>query len=204
MPILSYGLEQIIIKHLPLCDVYRANSLVELEDYCNALLFDIVFLDISFNGFAEYSIIKKTRIIQNKATLIIFSSNNETKFNELCFQYGGNAVLSKQCSEENITQVLNVFLLGGTYFTKKVKLFLDIKKSTNKNKLISNSINTLSTREFELALMMVSGVKGIDIAKSLNIACSTVSTYKKRIFVKTSTTNVLELALVFNASSSTK
>jgi DNA-binding CsgD family transcriptional regulator len=47
-----------------------------------------------------------------------------------------------------------------------------------------NNINKLSPREKEVALYIANGVSTTSIAKTLGIKCNTVSTLKKKIYVK--------------------
>ena len=46
------------------------------------------------------------------------------------------------------------------------------------------NINKLSPREKEVSLHIVNGVSTTTIAKTLGIKCNTVSTLKKKIYVK--------------------
>jgi two-component system invasion response regulator UvrY len=46
------------------------------------------------------------------------------------------------------------------------------------------NINKLSPREKEVALHIVNGVSTTTIAKTLGVKCNTVSTLKKKIYVK--------------------
>ncbi len=163
----------------------------------STLAFDIFFIDISKNGFNEFSILKKVKIIQPEIKLIVFSFFNEIDFKERCFKHGASAVLNKTCTEESLQQVVNIYLFGGSFFSNKIKLFLEVRPTIKKSNLISNTVDTLSSREYELALLLISGATGIEIANKLKIATTTVSTYKRRILIKTSTKNILQLEKVF-------
>ena len=51
----------------------------------------------------------------------------------------------------------------------------------------------LSSRETEVCNLLLSGNSTNKIAEVLNIKCNTVSTYKRLIFKKTNTNNLIEL-----------
>ena len=51
----------------------------------------------------------------------------------------------------------------------------------------------LSTREMEVCNLLLAGDSTNKIAEVLNIKCNTVSTFKKLIFKKTNTNNLIEL-----------
>jgi hypothetical protein len=51
----------------------------------------------------------------------------------------------------------------------------------------------LSKREIEVCDLLIIGSNTTDIAKVLNLKCNTVSTFKKSIFKKTKTINLIQL-----------
>jgi len=51
----------------------------------------------------------------------------------------------------------------------------------------------LSKREMQVLDYMLKGALVKDICKSLDLKSNTISTFKKNIFIKTGTTNVIEL-----------
>jgi DNA-binding NarL/FixJ family response regulator len=77
---------------------------------------------------------------------------------------------------------------------------LNIPSSKKNQTLLASSaiINKLSSREYEIALMMVRGDTNTTISRDMNLATSTVSTYKKRLLEKTKTANIIEFSKLFN------
>jgi DNA-binding NarL/FixJ family response regulator len=66
-----------------------------------------------------------------------------------------------------------------------------------------NPFSILAPRELEILHYLLNGHHTNDIANTLNLSTSTISTVKKRIFDKTETesiTQLLELALLYNIS----
>jgi DNA-binding CsgD family transcriptional regulator len=55
----------------------------------------------------------------------------------------------------------------------------------------------LSVREMEVCNLLLAGNSTNKIAEVLNIKCNTVSTFKKLIFIKTNTKNLIELYEVY-------
>lgn len=53
--------------------------------------------------------------------------------------------------------------------------------------------SVLSKREKQVLELMLKGALVKDICKSLDLKSNTISTFKKNIFTKTGTTNVIEL-----------
>jgi DNA-binding NarL/FixJ family response regulator len=56
----------------------------------------------------------------------------------------------------------------------------------------------LSKREIQVLELMLKGALVKDICKSLDLKSNTISTFKKNIFIKTGTTNVIELFQLAN------
>jgi DNA-binding CsgD family transcriptional regulator len=60
-----------------------------------------------------------------------------------------------------------------------------------------NIMNKLSPREKEVALCIANGISTNDIAKKLGIKSNTVSTFRKKIFVKLSINSNVEIFKLF-------
>jgi DNA-binding NarL/FixJ family response regulator len=55
----------------------------------------------------------------------------------------------------------------------------------------------LSERELEVALMLIKGMSVTKISEKKNLAKTTISTYKKRIFEKTKVNNIIHMSELF-------
>jgi len=60
-----------------------------------------------------------------------------------------------------------------------------------------NNMNKLSPREKEVALYIANGISTNDIAKKLGIKSNTVSTFRKKIFVKLNINSNVEIFKLF-------
>ena len=89
---------------------------------------------------------------------------------------------------------LNLALFGDSYFSKGLRLNIPELKTIKKVKVESSKSNLLSQREFEIAMLMVQGYSTTKISDKLNIVPSTISTYKKRLFKKTNSSNIIDIA----------
>ena len=58
---------------------------------------------------------------------------------------------------------------------------------------MKKSLPKLSKREFEIFSLLINGHPTSFIAKKLNLNSNTISTYKRIIYYKTGTNNVIEL-----------
>lgn len=195
--ILRKALESIIKRRFPEYIVVVCDRIEDVKEVTKVMLFDLAIIDVSHNGIDEFSVLKKVKILNSQIKILVFSFITDENYKLRCFKNGASGIINKNCKEENIYQAINVLLNGGSFFSKNVKLKLMVRKKIKKHKSVSDDLHTLSAREFELASMLVLGNTNKDISKKLKIATSTVSTYKKRIFLKTNTENVLQLAEIF-------
>lgn len=62
-----------------------------------------------------------------------------------------------------------------------------------------DQFETLSKRERQVLDLMLKGSLVKDICKELGLKSNTVSTYKKNIFLKTKTSNIIELFQIANS-----
>jgi DNA-binding CsgD family transcriptional regulator len=60
-----------------------------------------------------------------------------------------------------------------------------------------NNMDKLSPREKEVAFHIANGISTNDIAKKLGIKSNTVSTFRKKIFIKLSITSNVEIYKIF-------
>lgn len=195
--ILRKALENILKRNFPQSIAFVSESIDDVKEIVKAMSFDLVIIDISHNGMNEFSVLKKIKALNPQIKVLVFSFITDENYKLRCFKNGASGIINKNCKEENICQAINVLLNGGSFFSKDVKLKLMVRKKNKKHKSVSDDLHTLSAREFELANMLVLGNTNLDISKKLKIATSTVSTYKKRIFLKTNTENVIQLAEMF-------
>lgn len=63
----------------------------------------------------------------------------------------------------------------------------------NMQELRASKLQKLSKRETEVLELMLKGAQVKDICRELNLKSNTISTFKKKIFTKTGTSNIIEL-----------
>lgn len=194
---LRTSLDLLISKEHPRAIIYIANSIEELYELSTILTFDLAILDIKHNGIEEFSIIRKLKLNQPNIRILIYTLHNEYNFVELCIIKGANGVLHKNSELENLFRAINLLLRGDNYFSEPVKIKAISKKQNKVYHFKRNLINRLSTRELEVAKMLVNGFSNTEIKDKLHLTTSTVSTFKKRLFLKTNVTNVIELSKLF-------
>jgi DNA-binding NarL/FixJ family response regulator len=110
------------------------------------------------------------------------------------FALGASVVLEKTDSLAHLTKTLVLLTEGSQYFEAKMKIGNVKLKSSRR---LVNPLLKLSSRELQVAELLIQGLSNQAMTQRLDLAATTVSTYKKRIFAKIGVANILELASVF-------
>lgn len=184
-------------------------------------MIDERFEESSCTAIYSKSVFFRTATIKNFTTLIIdynFYINNHLFFEEfrldnpivniILFSTKKNATNCLNYSRQNFIDVIFEFS------SESDILYTIVKNSPptffnefNQNLYFENSRTkfklhkVLSEREYEVGLLLSKGETVSSISHKKNIAITTVSTYKKRIFEKTQVSNFVEMIELFKRSS---
>jgi len=184
-----------------LSDIYSPCEVDEAEDGESATEkmkhneYDLVMMDIQMPktdtlGFMEYIHIKYP-----KTKVLIFSMSAERIYAKRFLKAGAKGFLSKSSAVEEIKKAINLVIHNRKYISETLALSL-IEESLGET--AANPFNKLSSREFEIATLLLSGNTNSNISGSLNIHTSTIGTHKTRLFEKLGITNILELKELAN------
>jgi two-component system, NarL family, invasion response regulator UvrY len=114
---------------------------------------------------------------------MLFSMHPKHLFSHTLEQYPKLLFCQKNANEEHLIQA--------------VELLLNITDQPNILKSSSKTKNQLSKTEEQVLQFLLDGKSTNDIAYLLNLKSNTISTYKRRIFDKTQTSNILELSKIY-------
>ncbi len=187
------GLEMVFTNHFPDYTIHSATNFDEIIKKLESNVFDMIILDINFEEENSINFIDKIFEIDANLKILIYSGLDEKVFASKLYNLGVNGFLSKMSDEKDIIQAIETILEGQKYFYKGVFTpemeFAMIKE---------NPLKQLTKRELEIMMLYAQGEGNLEISYKLNIAKSTVSTYKKRLFEKLSINNLSELINFYN------
>lgn len=185
------GVELIIKDKFTNPQIFEAENYNDAIEIVSTIKIDLIILDIIINGKEDINIMKEFKKIQNHVKILVLSCHEEEFYGLRYLKNGADGYLQKFSSEDNINLAISKVLKTGFYHSESLqKKIANIKA----NKGLSNPIDSLSNREFEIAKMLVNGSGNLEIANLLNIQMSTVSTYKNRIFEKLNINNIVALS----------
>lgn len=162
-------------------------KIVNEVDSCNALMNELkkggtthVILDVIFTDGTSLEIVPIIRRLYPAVKIMIYSMLPVDIYAEAFRQYDIQYYLSKSANEQETVNY--------------IKRFLENTPNPVHSKIIDgNLFSLLAPRELEVLHYLLNGYKTSDIAKTLNLGNSTVSTMKSRIFEKTHTSSLAQL-----------
>lgn len=179
-------------KQFSKVNFFVVDNIPEVKDLLFSVPFDLMILDVNFDSIDYFNLIETFENIEIKSKLLILSFINEDSFINYRGKIKVDFFLNKNCTEDVFNQVLHRIINKNkrpNVKSLKSKLTEISQKLTNKK-----TIRRLSKREIEIAKLLVNGIPNIEISKLLNLSMTTISTYKKRIMLKTETNNIIELS----------
>lgn len=152
---------------------------------------DLVILDINLPDGLKTMMITKIRTINPDQKILIFSAHEEDEVKIKYIKAGVNGFVSKLEDEQKFIDAVIEVLNSGNCISN------DLLSRANDMSFIEIK-DKLSSRENEVANLMIQGYGNLEISNELSLKMSTVSTYKNRIFEKLNISNVIELVAIFN------
>lgn len=175
--------------------IFLAGTFKETLHIIHQNTIDLLVLDINFPDGNSLKILEEIKKIQPELKIIIFTAYDEDIYALRYLNAGATGYLNKGCSEDEMKNALNSMVLYGKYITQNIK---DKILDSYISKKPINPLESLSGREIEVARLFIKGYGNMEIAETLNIKKSTVSTFKNRIFEKLEINNIAELIEFFN------
>ena len=186
------GLKLNLQLDLGYTEIGEVASCHELMNELHRKKYTHLILDIILEDGSTLEVIPNITRLYPDLHIMMFSMQPAEVYGEALKQYGIQYYLPKSSPEEYTLQMLSSFLH-------------DEKPAANNNgtKYPSNPFSALAPRELEILHYLLKGIGTKDIGNTLNVKMNTVSTFKTRIFEKTSTSNLkelIELATLYNVN----
>lgn len=175
--------------------VFELNKLEEVLQKIKSTQIDLLIMDVSFPEGNSLALITTIKALQPTIKILIFSGLDEDIYAVRCINAGANGFLSKVSTVEEIKNAINEVLDKKKYLSKIVQDKIMDNYIFNKP---LNPLDQLTNRELEIVQLILEGFKSTEIAKSLNLQKSTISTYKNRIFEKLGIDNIPDLIKKYN------
>lgn len=143
--------------------------------------FDMVLLDISMPGRGGLEVLEDILKSKPKLPVLILSMHPEEQYAVRALRAGASGYLTKASAAHELIGAIRKVSRGGKYVTaslaEKLAVALDSKADKHQHE-------KLSSREYQVMLMLASGMSVGEIARELCLSVKTISTYRIRVMNK--------------------
>ena len=184
------GVIKSLLVSFPYAEFGEAANAVEIARLFHEVKWDLVILDISMPGRNGLEVLKEIKTSHPEIPVIIFSMYPEDQFAVRSIKAGASAYIMKDVSAIELSEAIKRILKDGTYLTPKIAgLIINGLRNDSEGP----SHKTLSDREFEVFLLIASGMNVSSIAIDLSLSVKTISVYRSNILKKMNLKNNSEI-----------
>ena len=186
------GLRQILLEGFPGALVEEVGDAEDLIKNIVKSEWDVVISDLSMPGRSGLDALQQIKQLHPNLPVLILSIHPEEQYALRVLKAGASGYLSKDMAPDELVNAVKKVMLGKKYITASVAEKLAATLDQDHNKPLHEF---LSDREFNVLKMLAAGRSVSEIAESLFLSVTTVSTYRSRIMAKMNLKNNAELTL---------
>jgi DNA-binding NarL/FixJ family response regulator len=151
---------------------------------------DIALVDVHMPGMSGIELTERACRSKLSTHIVIVTVVDDARFPKRLLDAGALGYLTKGCTAEELISAVRQVAAGRRYLAPAVAQQLAMAALDGR----SSPFDVLSSRELEVAMMLVRGKPLTVIGEQLNLSPKTVSTYKQRLMEKLRVDHVLGLA----------
>ena len=189
-PLVRRGLKDTLVRDMAGLFCGEADDTQEVLAKVHGDKWDLVILDITMPGRSGLEILGELKRMQPKLPVLVLSMHPEDQYGKRVLRAGASGYMNKESAPEELLKAVHKVLSGGRY----VSATLAEKLAAGLNQGTAGALHdALSDREFEVLRMIASGRTVSQIADTLHLSVTTVSTYRARVLEKLNMTTTPEL-----------
>lgn len=151
---------------------------------------DVVIMDLSLPKVGGLEAIRRIRLRDPQARVLVFSMYDDPLFVERALLAGARGYTTKTSAPGTLIEAVKDVAAGRIHLDDEIAQRLAYRITRGD----SSPLSELSGREFEIFRLLASGMKMDEIALELSISYKTVANYSTRIKTKLGVTSTAELA----------
>ena len=180
-PLIRKGLRQILSDSPHILSVFEAGDSHDIFRALESRKIDVLILDISLPGKDGMEILKDVKVYYPDLPVLMLSIQPEDQYALRAFKYGASGCLNKASAPEELLKAIDKVKSGSRYINDAVsEILLNDLTGKNPDKPHLN----LSEREYQVMIMLASGLSISEISEKLAISIKTVSTYRTRLMAQ--------------------
>lgn len=153
---------------------------------------DIILMDIKMPGIGGIEATRRLTAVDKHAKVIAVTACEDELYPVRLIQAGAAAYLTKKTPPSELIKAVKAVVAGKCYVSREIAQKLAFK-SAGLNPRQGSPFESLSDRELQVAIMVVSGEKVSVIAEKLSVSSKTINSYRYRIFDKFNISSDVEL-----------
>lgn len=188
-PLIAEGIKNLLLRRPDIELVGSASNAEDAIREIKACKPDVVLLDLYFGDVLASEVLSRFKEEGIKSKAIIYTVLPESSFTFELLKLGARGYLNKHCDISEILEAIRVVHRGKTYLSEEVRV--GFEKKTLDGDL--SPLEQLSGQEYRVMLMLIRGLRNVEIATQLDIGKTTVGTYVDRIYRKLGVRSLPEL-----------
>lgn len=188
--VVRQGLKHILGQNPDMEVVGEAEDGNQVLQRIKDLVVDVVLLDIEMPEKNGWEVMVQLKSLYPKLSVLMLSIFPEEHYGLRLIKAGASGYLTKSSAPDQLCQAIRAVASGGKFISPSLteKLIEELHRDGEKLQH-----EHLSTREFQVFSMIVSGKKTKDIADELSVSITTISTHRANILGKMGLNNSSEL-----------
>ena len=184
------GLKRILTQDQGIQVVAEAEDGSAALDRAREVDLDVVVLDMSMPGRGGLETLQELKRLWPSLGVLVLSMHPEDQYAVRVLREGADGYLSKESAAEELISALRKIHGGGKYVSPTLAERL---AQTVERGFEGPPHEQLSTREFQVMVLIAQGRTVSDIGDELHLSVKTISTYRSRILEKMGMKNNAEL-----------
>ncbi len=156
---------------------------------------DVALIDVHMPGMSGIELTERVQRAGLSTRIVILTVVDDARFPRRLLQSGALGYLTKACPAEELLTAVRTVAQARRYLDATIARQMALAAVDGE----SSPLESLSSRELEVALMLARGAAVNEIAERLHLSPKTVSTYKQRLFEKLDVEHTIALAHLLSA-----
>jgi two-component system invasion response regulator UvrY len=189
-PSFRRGVKEILTEGFETVKIGEGANADEMLEQVRHKTWDLVVMDISMPGKPGADALKELKQVCPSLPVLVLSMHPEDQYALRMFKAGADGYLTKASAPEELVRAIKKVLTGGQYVSPSLgeKLVLTVKGGLDRM-----PHERLSDREYQVLCLIASGKTVSEIADTVHLSVTTISTYRARILEKMNMKNNAEL-----------
>lgn len=190
--IVRMGVARMLADVKDLTVVGQVKTGEEAIDFVRRTQPDVILMDVQMPGIGGVEATRKLVERFSRIKILAVSAHEEEPIPSRILGAGASGYITKGTCLDEMVKAIRLVAQGEQYFSNEIANQL-ARNWANRDKASASPFEALSRREMQMTEMIVDGKGNQDIADTMGVALTTLSTYRSRIYSKLNIDNDVKL-----------